>query len=148
MSHIPPTSDAGEGRAASLAALLVVAALTLAVMVSLVGSGPTPRPSAFLVGTWLGDDGSGGEVVYHFGADGRGYRVVDRARQEFAYTLVEGYPHELRLRIRIGPDSAVFRGLVQRRGPGELALELGGRNLPPPYRLTSRAVLLHHPPAR
>ena len=117
-------------------------------MISLGRVDATPRTASLLSGTWLGDDGGGGSVVYHFGSDDLGYRVVDSSRQEFAYTLVEGYPNELRLRIRMGGDSAEYRGLVELRDHGELRLELGARGEPPPYRITPRALRLRHPPAR
>ncbi len=129
-------------------ALAVFAAMGLVAIVSLARLDATPPATSLLGGTWLGDDGSGGEVVYHFGPDDRGYRVVDREREEFAYTLVEGYPDELRLRIRLGDDSVTYRGLVQLGDPRELRLEVGGRGEPPPYRITERALRLHHPPAR
>lgn len=93
-------------------------------------------------GTWVGHDGGGGEVVYRFGADGRGYRVVGSTREGFGYDLIDGRLDALRLRVRLDGDTTTSHGLAYLRRDGSLDLELGASGASPPHRLTGCALHL------
>jgi len=102
----------------------------------------TRSPEVPVRGTWVGHDGAGGEVVYHFGEDGRGYRVVGGTRQSFGYDLIDGRLDALRLSVRLEGDTAMSHGLAYLRRDGSLDLEFGESGEPPPPRLTGRALHL------
>jgi hypothetical protein len=129
----------------ALSAFAALGVAMVAYLVLFAGTGPDRSP---LVGTWLGEGSEGGEVVYQFDAGGWGYRIAGGVREEFRYTLIEGYPNELRLRVDPDRDTAVYRGLVEFRGDRYIRLEMGGRGEGPPHRVTPRALYLTRPPSR
>lgn len=140
--------DEGSDPEAKRLVVLVGVALFLGLAASLILLGYVPSSPGPLTGTWTGRDASGRETFYHFGDDELGYRVVDGSREEFGYTLIEGYPNELSIRMPSGADTAVYRGLVDFWKAGQLRLEFAGHGDPPPERITVGALALRRVPTR
>ena len=97
-----------------------------------------------LLGSWIGRDSAGAEVVYHFDRDGSGFRVKGGRREPFRYDFTEGYPNTLRLTLE--PDTVTYRGLAD--VGSRLRLEFGDPGAPAPRRLSDRALRLRRPPTR
>jgi hypothetical protein len=140
--------DQSNDPEANRIAVLVVTALCLSLVGAVVLSIHVPSSPGPLTGTWTGRDASGGEIYYHFGDDERGYRVVEDTREEFGYTLEEGYPNELHLRVSLGGEAATYRAVVDFWKAGHLRLELGGRGDPRPDAITAGALELRRVPTR
>jgi hypothetical protein len=127
--------------ACAWAVLLLVPA---AFLVLLVFDGPGPR----LEGTWIGRDRTDGEVVYHFGLDGRGYRMIGGEHERLEYSLTDDYPTEIAIRVDGAGDTSTYRGLLQFVSTRQIRVQLGPAGGRAPCRFTADAVQLRRPPSR
>lgn len=93
-----------------------------------------------LLGTWVGHDPAAGQVVYYFGPEGHGYRIVGGEMQQLRHSLDEGYPNLIRIQIANGRDSFAYNGLVELKSDSELLLELAPPGQRAPRQLTGAAL--------
>jgi len=149
MTTIQIEREAGPNdRLASALALTVFALLGLAAVVGAIVFTVGAFGQSPLSGMWVGRDDTGAEVVYHFAPDGTGYRRTADCREDLTWSLSEGYPNELRLRLSSDGDTVDFRALVEFVSDARIRLEVGARDRPAPRRMGPAALELRRPPTR
>jgi hypothetical protein len=137
-------SDEHHRQSGSVTARVGLGALAFAVGAATLSYLLLHPPAPDLLGSWVGRDSAGVEVVYHFDQDGSGFRVIGGSRESFRYVFTSGYPNGLT--ITVGPDSVTYRGIAE--VGSRLRMEFGDPGAPAPRRLSDGALLLRRPPSR
>jgi hypothetical protein len=101
-----------------------------------------------IAGTWVGVDAAGVNILYHFDADGSGYRTVAGRRDTMSYELSRGHPDLIHLVIGRAGVGVSSRGLLQIVSPDHIRLEVSPPGEGQPAQLGPEAIDLWRPATR